>query len=50
MIIVMIIISLIYVILLALILIAYYRDVSDIDKRILELEKSCRCNKKSRSK
>lgn len=39
MIIVMIIFSLLYIILLTLILIAYYRDVSDIEKRILYLEK-----------
>ena len=50
MIIVVIVFSIIYVVLLAIILKAYYRDVSDIEKRILELEKSCRCNKKARSK
>lgn len=39
MIIVVIIFSLIYVILLTLILIAYYRDNSDLERRVLELEK-----------
>ena len=39
MIIVLIIFSAIYVVLLTMILIAYYRDVSDIEKRILYLEK-----------
>ena len=39
MIIVVSIISLVYIILLTLILIAYYRDTSDIELRILELEK-----------
>lgn len=39
MIIVVLIISLIYIILLTLILIAYYRDTSDMELRILELEK-----------
>ena len=39
MIIVVIIFSLIYVILLALILVAYYRDNRELEKRILEVEK-----------
>ena len=39
MIIVVIIFSLIYVILLTIILVAYYRDNTEIDRRILELEK-----------
>lgn len=39
MIVVMIIISIIYVILLTLVLIAYYRDVSDTENRLLQLEK-----------
>ena len=39
MIIVVIIFSLIYVILLTLILIAYYRDNNDLERRVLEIEK-----------
>lgn len=39
MLIVVIIFSLIYVILLTLILIAYYRDNTELERRILELEK-----------
>lgn len=39
MIIVVIVFSLIYVILLTLILIAYYRDNADLERRVLELEK-----------
>ena len=39
MILVVIIFSLIYVILLALILVAYYRDNTELERRVLELEK-----------
>lgn len=39
MIIVVIVFSIIYVILLAIILKAYYRDVSDVENRLLQLEK-----------